>query len=90
MKDALMKLLGNTVAFYTIVAIPLLVDIFYVSPTYGSTIFFIVLLVYIFLFRPFTDGFRLAAIGKIKSNEIWKMFIPFYSYILHYSRKSTV
>jgi hypothetical protein len=85
-----MKLLSNTVVFYIIVALPLLIDIFFVSPAYGSTAFFIVLLVYIFIFRPFTDGFRLAAIGKIKENEIWKMFIPFYSYILHYSRKSTV
>lgn len=84
MKAALFNVFRNTILFYIIVAIPLLVDIFYVSPTYGSPAFVIVLIIYIFVFRPFTDGFKLAALGKIKPSDISKMFIPFYVYFLRY------
>jgi hypothetical protein len=86
MKAALLNIFGNTILFYVIVSIPLLVDIFYVSPVHGPTAFFIVLLVCIFVFSPFTDGFRLAAVGKIRPSELRKVFIPFYSDILHFSK----
>jgi hypothetical protein len=90
MKETLLKIFGNTILFYIIVSIPVLIDIFYVSPVYGATAFTITFLVYAFVFRPITDGLRFVAIGKLQQKDMWKMFIPLYTYILHYSKRTTV
>jgi len=42
----------------------------------SRTVFWALLLIYLFIYRPFTDGLRLIDKGLIDKKEIWKLMIP--------------
>lgn len=44
----------------------------------GSSKMFVVLLFFYIFYRGFVDGQRLIEKGVLKSNQIWKAFIPFW------------
>lgn len=67
----------NIIIYYLAVVIPVAV-IFYLSRTHmiNSNWFVYSFLSYLFIYRTYTDGKRLADKGIIKHREIWKMIIP--------------
>ena len=67
----------NRLNFYLAITIPLLTLILLsILGTISSSWFFIFLLVYILVYRTYTDGKRLAEKGIIPETDIWKMVIP--------------
>jgi hypothetical protein len=63
--------------YYLAITIPLLtLGLLYKIETIDSSWFFILLLVYVLIYRTYIDGKRLVEKGIIKESEIWKMVIP--------------
>ena len=48
----------------------------YEAERYQSSL--IAILVYMFVYRPVVDSWRLTKLGVLAKKERWKMFIPFY------------
>ncbi|MFD0931119.1 hypothetical protein ACFQ0R_00760 [Psychroflexus salinarum] len=67
----------NIYLYYISILAPLLFILWLSSSdTIDSTLFFIVLIVYAFIYRPFVDGKRLAEKNILQNKDIWKMLYP--------------
>lgn len=71
----------NIIIFYTIILIPIPI-MFYLAKNNHLNSFFLMLIIYILIYRPLTDGIRLYSKGIIKKSEIWKLLIPFFRWKL--------
>lgn len=61
--------------FAILLPIPLLVWNAY----HNSMTFFVLLMIYVTIYRSFVDGQRLIEKRIINKNELWKAFIPFWT-----------
>jgi hypothetical protein len=67
----------SRILFWLFAILPFL-GLLFVLKQYGSVWFTMMLLVYVFAYRPVLHIVRLLNLGLINKNEIWKLFIPFY------------
>jgi len=64
------------VTFYFLILLP--VPVFYWLGKHNYNMeFTITILAYASIYRTITDGVKLAQMGLIKRNEIWKLLLPF-------------
>jgi len=67
----------NIKTYYLAILIPLGILVLLINfKLVSSTIFTILLLVYVFIYRTYTDGKRLLEKEIITKNQIWKLLIP--------------
>lgn len=67
----------NLFLFYVSITLPFLAFVWLnklnlVSANLNLFLFFS----YVFIYRTFTDGYRLVSLGIIEKKDIWKMIIP--------------
>ena len=79
-------MMKNIFIYYLAILIPLSFIIWYISGTYDSTTFVVLLFCYV-IYRGFTDGKRLIDKGVIGKEDKWKAFIPFYINHLTYFKE---
>jgi len=77
-----MKLL----AYYIVILLPF-PFLYWCATSTTSNIFFISASMYVLLYRPFVDGFRLVDLGLLKKSESWKMFYASPYYQLKYFKE---
>jgi hypothetical protein len=63
-------------SYYLQIMLPFLF-LFALSKLFGSFTFVVGLFFYVFVYRPFVDGYKLLRTGLIDKNSFWKLFIPF-------------
>lgn len=68
----------NHAVYYTAIILPLIL-IGYTLWKPHTNLFIWSILLYVLVYRPFTDGLRLISRNVIQKNELWKMFIPVYN-----------
>lgn len=71
--------LKNIYFYWVMIALPLLalaIAVFYFH--LAADWFALLLIVYAFIYRPWTDGTRLYICGKINSKQRWLFFVPFW------------
>ena len=67
----------NLFVYYVSILLPLATLLFlYGKELIGFTPFLVLILVYLLLYRTWTDGTRLAAKGIIPKKDRWKMMLP--------------
>ncbi len=67
----------NLFVYYVSILLPLAILLFlYGKELIGFTPFLVLILVYLLLYRTWTDGTRLAAKGIIPKKDRWKMMLP--------------
>lgn len=67
----------NTAFYYLAILIPFGVIIWLGNTIEVSrTVFWGLLIFYLLIYRPFTDGLRLVDNGLIMKKDIWKLLIP--------------
>ncbi len=72
----------NILIYYLLILLPLGLLILTAQNGFiNSTLFFIGLQVYVFLYHPYVSGLRLLALNKIEKKDFWRMFIPFWDTI---------
>ena len=69
----------NIYLFYVVILIPLVL-LFMMTKHTTPAVFVTALVLYIFVYRTFTDGMRLYAKGKIAKKDIWRLIIPGYRF----------
>ncbi len=70
----------NIFSFYLLLLLPIAPLVLMAKAGYISNNLFVVLLFsYAFLYHPFVCGLRLVQNGKIRKQEFWKNFIPFWN-----------
>lgn len=78
----------NIFIYYLMILLPWL-PLEWLLKTGESTLFFVFLFLYIFVYRLFTDAYRLLAKGAIEKKDMWKVIIPFgrakYFKVLYFS-----
>jgi hypothetical protein len=67
----------NHALYYSAILLPLIL-LGYALYSDHMTLFVWGILIYVLIYRPFTDGFRLISRGIIRKDELWKVFIPLY------------
>ena len=72
------KLIGmKLLYYYLIILLPMALILFlYKGEYYETTLLSIG--VYVLIFRPLVDSWRLTYLGQLPKKDRWKMFIPFY------------
>lgn len=76
-------LLKNTFIFYVLIVSPLLI-LFQFHEWMGSTVFLVSLALYVLVYRPIVDGVRLKVVAGIPSDELRKLYIPFYGHVRYF------
>lgn len=67
----------NLLLYYIAILLPLGIVIYlYAQAQIGFTLFLILVITYLLIYRTWVDGSRLAAKGIISKNDRWKMMLP--------------
>lgn len=67
----------NLFVYYVAILLPLAVVLFlYGKGLIGFTIFLVLILAYLLIYRTWTDGTRLAAKGILSKKDRWRMMLP--------------
>ena len=63
--------------YYLQILLPMALMVYlYECELYETTL--VLILVYVLIYRPIVDGFRLIRLRQLPKKDLWKMFIPFY------------
>lgn len=65
----------NTLVYYLLAIVLPVIGLIFLSKTYNKDTFVICLFVYLLLYRPVIDRFRLFAKGVITKKELWKFHV---------------
>ena len=68
----------HNAVYYSAITLPLIL-IGYALWKHQISLFVWGILLYVLVYRPLTDGFRLISRKVIRKDELWKMFIPVYN-----------
>jgi hypothetical protein len=67
----------NLLVYYIAILLPPgLLLMGYANGAIGPTLFFVLIIAYLLIYRTWTDGTRLAAKGIITKGDRWKMMLP--------------
>ncbi|MDM9630610.1 hypothetical protein [Robiginitalea aurantiaca] len=67
----------NLFLYYIAILLPLGITIYlYVEAQIGFTVFLILIIAYLLIYRTWVDGSRLASKGIISKKDRWKMMLP--------------
>ncbi len=67
----------NLLVYYIAILLPLGIVLFLYAKAYiGFTVFLILIIAYLLIYRTWVDGSRLAAKGIISKKDRWRMMLP--------------
>mgnify|MGYP001824085129 FL=1 len=67
----------NLFIYYLAILLPVAIILFlYGNEMIGFTVFLVLIIAYLLIYRTWTDGSRLAAKGIIRKEDRWKMMLP--------------
>ncbi|HEX5172287.1 MAG TPA: hypothetical protein VFW11_24090 [Cyclobacteriaceae bacterium] len=67
----------NRISYWIAVAVPALVLYFIMTMYSSPSLVFVLVVLYIFVYRPILNMIRLMSLNAIERRDIWKLFIPF-------------
>ncbi len=67
----------NLFVYWLLIILPLLIACVIYFQYKGSSWLYVIL-IYVFLYRPIIDGWRLYNLDLIQQRDFWKLLLPFY------------